>query len=45
MMKLETLPHAVEQLTWDFVDMSDAGGAMVIMWDKVMASVSFKIGS
>jgi hypothetical protein len=44
-MKLETLPHAVEQLTWDFVDMSDAGGAMVIMWDKVMASVSFKIGS
>jgi len=44
-MKLETLPHVVEQLTWDFVDMSDAGGLMAIMWDKVMASVPFKIGS
>jgi hypothetical protein len=44
-MKLETLPHVVEQLTWDFVDMSDAGGAMAIMWDKVMASVPFRIGS
>jgi Protein of unknown function (DUF2911) len=43
-MKLETLPHVVEQLTWDFVDMSDAGGAMAIMWDKVMASVPFRIG-
>ena len=42
-MKLETLPHALEQLTWDFVDMSDAGGAMAIMWDKVMASVPFKV--
>ena len=44
-MKLETLPHVVEQLTWDFVDMSDAGGSMAIMWDKVMASVPFRIGN
>jgi len=43
-MKLETLPHSVEQLTWEFVDMSDAGGAMAIRWDKQMASVSFKVG-
>lgn len=43
-MKLESLPHVVEQLTWDFVDMSDAGGSMMIMWDTVMASVPFKIG-
>jgi hypothetical protein len=44
-MKLETLPHVVEQLTWDFMDMSDSGGAMAIMWDKVLASVPFRIGS
>ena len=44
-MKLETLPHVVEQLTWDFVDMSDAGGSMALMWDKVLASVPFKIGT
>jgi hypothetical protein len=44
-MKLETLPHSVEQLTWEFVDMSDAGGAMQIRWDKQAASVDFKVGS
>lgn len=43
-MKLETLPHAHEELTWEFVDMSDAGGALALMWDKMMASVPFKIG-
>ena len=42
-MKLETLPHAIEQLTWEFVDMSDAGGSLAIMWDKTMASVPFKV--
>ena len=44
-MSLATLPYSVEELTWSFVDMSDAGGKMAIMWDKVMASVPFKIGS
>jgi hypothetical protein len=43
-MKLETLPHASEQLTWEFVDMSGTGGAMAIRWDKVMASVPFTVG-
>ena len=42
-MKLETLPHAVDQLTWEFLDMTDAGGALAIEWDKVMASVPFTI--
>ena len=43
-MRLETLPHSVEQLTWQFVDMSDAGGAMAMAWDKNMASAPFTIG-
>ena len=42
-MKLETLPHTIEQLTWEFVDMSDAGGSLAILWDKTMASVPFKV--
>ena len=42
-MKLETLPHAIEQLTWAFVDMTDAGGAMAISWGTQMASVPFKV--
>ena len=42
-MKLETLPHTIEQLTWAFVDMTDAGGAMAISWGNQMASVPFKV--
>ncbi len=42
-MKLETLPHSVEQLTWEFVDMTDAGGSLALVWDKTMASVPFTV--
>jgi hypothetical protein len=44
-MTLATLPMAVDQLTWNFADMTDAGGKLVIMWDKTVASVPFKVGS
>ena len=44
-MKLETLPHSVEQLTWEFVDMTDAGGSMAISWGTQMASIAFKVGT
>ena len=44
-MKLETLPHTIEQLTWQFVDVSDTGGTLAISWDKTMASVPFKVGT
>jgi hypothetical protein len=43
-MKTETLPHSVDQLTWKFLDMSDAGGLLAIEWDKTLASVPFKVG-
>jgi hypothetical protein len=43
-MKLDTLPFAVDQLTWGFVDMSATAGRMAIMWDQVMASVAFTVG-
>jgi hypothetical protein len=42
-MTLGTLPFSVEQLTWDFTDMSVAGGKLSNMWDKAVASVPFKI--
>jgi hypothetical protein len=42
-MALTTLPYSVEELTWMFTDMSDAGGKMAIMWDKQMAATPFKI--
>jgi hypothetical protein len=43
-MTLSALPVSYDQLTWVFLDMSDAGGKMAIMWDKTIASVAFKIG-
>jgi hypothetical protein len=42
-MKVEMLPHSVEQLTWAFLDMSDSGGTLAVSWDKTMASVPFKV--
>jgi len=44
-MKLDTLPHSHEELSWEFLDMTDAGGVLAIMWDKTMASVSFRVAS
>jgi hypothetical protein len=43
-MKTSTLPFSVDQLTWNFTDMSDAGGTVTIMWDKTSASVPFRVG-
>jgi hypothetical protein len=43
-MKTTTLPFSIDQLTWDFTDMTDAGGSMTIIWDKTAASVPFRVG-
>jgi len=42
-MTTTTLPFSMDQLTWSFIDMSDKGGRLAIMWDKVMAVVPFTI--
>jgi hypothetical protein len=44
-MQLDTLPFSVDQLSWEFLDMSDAGGRLAIMWDRTMASVPFRVGA
>lgn len=44
-MKLETLPHSYEQLSWEFVDMTPRGGALALAWDKTMATVPFTFGA
>jgi hypothetical protein len=43
-MTLSTLPNSVEELTWNFVDMTRDGGRMAIMWEKTMATVAFTVG-
>ena len=41
-MKVETLPFAVDQLTWTFLDMTNNGGRIALMWGKTLASTPFK---
>jgi len=41
-MKLDSLPFAIDQLTWSFLDMTNDSGRMAIMWGKTMASAPFK---
>jgi hypothetical protein len=43
-MKVDTLPFAVDQLTWTFLDMTNDSGRVAIMWGKTMASTPFKAG-
>ena len=44
-MTLGTLPMSVDELTWNFTDMTDTGGKLTVMWDKTAASVPFRVGS
>lgn len=44
-MAVSTLPWSVDQLTWTFLDMSNTGGTLALMWDTVMASVPFTVRS
>lgn len=44
-MKVESIPFAVDQLTWGFTDVSDTGGTLRLWWDTAMASVPFKVGT
>ncbi|HTM26306.1 MAG TPA: DUF2911 domain-containing protein [Vicinamibacterales bacterium] len=43
-MKLETLPHSREQLTWEFLDVTSTGGLLALSWDKTLASIAFRAG-
>jgi hypothetical protein len=44
-MKVETVPFAVEQLTWGFTDVNATGGTIRLWWEKAMASVPFKLAT
>jgi len=43
-MKLKKLTCSMEELTRAFADMTDNSGKIVLMWDKEMATVPFKVG-
>jgi len=44
-MKVETLPFSMDQFTIAFIDIAVDGGKLAMMWDKTMATASFKSGS
>jgi Protein of unknown function (DUF2911) len=44
-MTISTLPFSVEEMSWQFTDVSDTGGKLTMTWDKTAASVPFKVGS
>ena len=44
-MELSELPWSIDQLTWTFLDMTNEGGRLAIMWDKMMAAVPFGVVS
>ncbi len=42
-MKVGQLPFAIDQLTWNFADVTTSRGTLVIMWDRVVASAPFTV--
>lgn len=42
-MKLDKFPLAVDQLTWNFADVTPEGGKLVLIWDTVVATAPFTI--
>jgi len=43
-MKVDALPYRVEELTWEFLDMTTDSGRIAIRWDRSMASTPFRVG-
>ncbi len=42
-MKIDRLPLAIDQLTWNFADVTPQAGRIVLLWDTVAASAPFGV--
>ena len=42
-MKIAKLPMSIDELTWNFADVTTAGGKLALMWDTVAASAPFAV--
>ncbi len=42
-MQVDDLPRAFDQLSWQFIDMSQNGGSLALFWDTKVASVAFTV--
>ena len=44
-MHLETLPWSFDQLSWQFLDVGEAGGKLALVWDDRLAWVPFSVAA
>jgi hypothetical protein len=44
-MTVKTGADSVDQFTIQFVNMTDTGGTLEMVWEKTIAQVPFKVGS
>lgn len=42
-MTMDKSPMSIDQLTWNFADVTAAGGTLVLAWDTVVASAPFAV--
>jgi hypothetical protein len=42
-MRRETVKYSFDQLSWEFLDVTDAGGKLALIWDRQLAWVPFSI--
>ena len=42
-MRVERLPHAFDQLSWEFLDITPTGGLLAMIWDRKLATVAFTV--
>ena len=42
-MRVERLPHAFDQLSWEFLDITAKGGLLAMAWDRKLATVPFTV--
>jgi hypothetical protein len=42
-MKMDKIPFAIDQMAWNFADVTNDGGKLVLMWDTVVASAPFTV--
>jgi hypothetical protein len=43
-MTREKLPYSFDQLSWQFLDVTEKGGRLAMLWEREIAWVSFEIG-
>jgi hypothetical protein len=44
-MKIDKFPLSIDELSWNFADVTPIGGKLVLQWDTVVASAPFAVAN